>query len=147
MYDYPAGDTNDPQWPASDPAFAQSTCKNHAGCLILRATENGKVIFFAAVDAKSWAGNKLMFARVTSIAQGVKDLAKPGGNYFGDGALFGPVTWSGKLARISRSGISAPAWDTGGEQSWPADKSVIQVSRRTGVKGLAGERDTIDLIS
>jgi hypothetical protein len=146
MYTDPGGRAN-AQWPASDPSFPQGRCAHPDGCVILRATENGVVKFFIAIDAKSWAGNKLMFARVTSIAQSVRVPASTDGNYFDDGALFGPIGWSAQLARLSKSAISSPPWEPGGEQSWPAKTSVIKVDARSGPHGLAAEHDAIDLIS
>jgi hypothetical protein len=146
MYTDPGSRAN-AQWPASDPSFPHGSCAHPGGCVILRATENGVVKFFIAVDAKSWAGDKLMFARVTSIAQSVRIPANTNGNYFDDGALFGPVTWSAQLARLSKSGITTPPWAPGDGQSWPDTPSVIRVAGRSGPHGLAGERDAIDLIS
>jgi len=65
------------------------------------------------------------------------------GNYFDDGALFGPVTWShAVLAKLTPSDIkTAPPWASGSTQSWP-DDSRIHVAGRS---GQAGEQDTIDL--
>lgn len=132
----PAGYKVGPGWPTV------TGCAKGKDCLVyqIQDTRLGKARDYV-FSTQGIKGNKLTFARMTTIAQTM--APKHEGNVFNDGADFGPVAWSAaRLAKITRSGVTAEDW-VGGTQNWPDDPTRVLV---TGREGLTAETDTLYLI-
>jgi hypothetical protein len=136
MSAYPIGHLRDPHWPAV------AGCADKKACLVVRMEDltTGTVIEHA-FEVAGWHGNRQIFARMTSIAQGATPPLL--GNIFDDGAIFGPIRWTrAQLSEMSASGVQASDWAGGGDQDWPDDSSRVIVANRS---GQASETDILDL--
>jgi len=136
MYAYPPGSAANSQWPQGQ------GCDNHDACLVVRAQDlTTRKVIVQGFNAPGWSGNRLIFARMTSIAQ--EAVGHQPGDIFNDGAIFGPVHWSdAELARLSGGKVHAAPWAGGRQQDWPDDPTRVIVYNRD---GQLSETDILDL--